>query len=233
MGTFEEYVRFIFPVLTIIMIVGCSLSLYFKRPKSKTVAFLVNETSGEAVPIHYWETSVGRSTACDVVLNYQTVSRFHSVISRRRNAWIIFDTGSKAGIIINGTKIQKKSKLADGDRVKFGETTYIFSAPDFGDNKNGEKQVLYELVSMSNGKTFTLDGTFFTIGRGHDCDVFLNLPTVSRRHVELAFIDGKWHLRNFSQNGVYINNRHCMDEKVLKDGDVLDIGGAKIKFEKK
>ncbi len=233
MGTFEEYVRFIFPMLTAFLVVGCVLSLYFKRPKSKTVAFLVNETSGEAVPIHYWETSIGRSTSCDVVLNYQTVSRFHSVISRRRNAWVIFDTGSKAGIIINGTKINKKSKLADGDRVKFGETAYIFSAPDFGDNKSGEKQAVYELQSMSNGKTFTLDGTFFTIGRGQDCDVFLNLPTVSRRHLELALIDGKWHMRNFSTNGVYINDNLCMDERALKSGDVLDVGGAKIKFAKK
>lgn len=229
---FEEYTRFVFPALALIIIVGCVLSLFFKRPKSKTVAFLVNEKTGEAVPLHYWETSIGRSTACDIVLNYPTVSRFHSVVSRRKNTWVIFDTGSKTGIGLNGQKIKKKEKLSDGDRVTFGEATYIFSAPDFGD-KPEESLPEYELISVSNGKTFLLDGTFFTIGRGRDCDIFLNLPTVSRKHVELHFIDGKWRMKNFSPNGVYVNSRPYMEEKILKSGDVLDIGGAKIKFAEK
>jgi len=231
MELFEEYVRFVFPVLAFIIIFGCVLSLFYKRPKAKTVAFLVNEQSGEAVPLHYWETSIGRSQSCDIVLNYPTVSRFHSVVSRRKNTWVIFDTDSKTGISLNGQKIKKKEHLSDGDRVTFGEVTYIFSAPDFGDKKEKGKVPQYRLVSVSNGKTFALDGVFFTIGRAHDCDVFVNLPTVSRRHVELHFADGKWRMKNLSQNGVGVNSRLCMNEKVLKSGDILDIGGAKIRFE--
>ncbi|MBR3588406.1 MAG: FHA domain-containing protein [Clostridia bacterium] len=229
-GMFEEYVRFVFPVLGFVIIAGCVLSLFFKRPKTKTVAFLVNSKSGEAVPLHYWETSIGRSPSCDIVLNYPTVSRFHSVVSRRKNTWVIFDTGSKTGIILNGQKIKKKEKLSDGDKLTFGEASYIFSAPDFGDRVKGEKILEYELISTTNGKKFRLDGTFFTIGRGKDCDVYLNLPTVSRKHVELTFTDGKWKMTNFSSNGVYVNSRQYMKEKILKNGDILDIGGAKIKF---
>ena len=227
---FEEYVRFVFPALGFIIIAGCVLSLFFKRPKTKTVAFLVNSKSGEAVPLHYWETSIGRSPSCDIVLNYPTVSRFHSVVSRRKNTWVIFDTGSKTGILLNGQKIKKKEKLSDGDKLTFGEASYIFSAPDFGDRPKGEKFPEYELVSTTNGKKFRLNGIFFTIGRGKDCDVYLNLPTVSRKHVELEFTEGKWKMTNFSDNGVYVNSRKCMKERFLKDGDILDIGGAKIKF---
>lgn len=230
---FEEYVRFVFPALAVVIITGCVLSLLFKRPKSKTVAFLVNEMTGEAVALHYWETSIGRSQSCDIVLNYPTVSRFHGVVSRRKNTWVIFDTGSKTGIVLNGRKINKKENLSDGDRVAFGNVNYIFSAPDFGDKPAGGKSVEYELISMSNGKTFSLNGTLFTIGRGKDCDVFLNLPTVSRKHAELHFADGKWRIRNFSSNGVYVNSRRYDGEKILKSGDVLDIGGAKIKLAEK
>lgn len=229
-GSFEEYVRFVFPALGFLIISGCVFSLFFKRPKAKQVAFLVNEESGEAVSLYYWETSVGRSPSCDVVLNYPTVSRFHGVISRRKNSWVIFDTDSKTGILLNGHAIKKKEKLSNGDRVSFGEATYVFTTPDFGDKKKGEKVTEYQLVSMSNGKVFPLEDSFYTIGRGRDADVFLNLPTVSRKHVELQLIDGKWRMKNFSSNGVYINSRQYMEEKFLKNGDVLDIGGAKIKF---
>ncbi len=230
---FEEYVRFVFPALVFIVMAGCTFSLFFKRPKTKTVAFLVNEKSGEAVPLYYWETSLGRSQSCDVVLNYPTVSRFHGVISRRKDAWVIFDTDSKSGILLNGHSVKKKEKLSDGDRVSFGEATYIFTTPNFGDKKKGEKAPEYELVSMSNGKRFSLDGSFYTIGRGREADVFLNLPTVSRKHAELQFVDGKWRIKNFSPNGVRVNSRQYMEEKFLKNGDTLDIGGAKIKFSEK
>ena len=135
---FEEYVRFVFPALAFVIIIGCVLSLLFKRPKSKTVAFLVNEKTGEAVAMHYWETSIGRSQSCDIVLNYPTVSRFHSVISRRKNTWVVFDTGSKTGVLLNGQQIRKKEKLSNGDKITFGEATYVFSAPDFGDRPKGE-----------------------------------------------------------------------------------------------
>ncbi len=230
---FEEYVRFVFPVLALLVLLGCVLSLFNKRPKAKTVAFLVNERTGEAVPVYYWETSIGRSPLCDVVLDYPTVSRFHSVISRRKNRWIIFDTDSKAGIKLNGKMIKKKEDLSDGDKITLGEATYFFSAPDFGDKQVKGKQPEYELISMSNGKTFSLDGTYFTLGRGRDCDIYLNLPTVSRTHAELVFANGKWKVRNLSPNGVYVNSKLYKEEKILKSGEIMNIGGAKIKFAQK
>ena len=54
-------------------------------------------------------------------------------------------------------KIKKKEKLSNGDKITFGEATYIFSAPDFGDRPKGEELPVYELVSVSNGKKFVLE----------------------------------------------------------------------------
>ncbi|MBE6783442.1 MAG: FHA domain-containing protein [Ruminococcaceae bacterium] len=233
MEIFEEYSRLIFAVLSLVIIIGCTFSLFSKRPKSKTVAFLVNEKSGEAVPLYYWETSIGRSPDCDIVLKYPTVSRFHGVVSRRKNTWIIFDTDSKTGVGLNGQKIRKKANLTDGDKLTFGEVTYIFSAPDFGDKKKTAQQKKiqkYALVSMATGKTLNLNGTIITIGRDRNCDIFLNLQTVSRKHVEMHYINSGWRIKNFSPNGVYVNNRLYTTEKILKAGDIIDIGGAKIQF---
>ncbi len=231
MEIFEEYSRFLFPVLAFIIIFGCTISLFSKRPKTKTVAFLVNEMTGEAVPLYYWETSIGRSTSCDIVLAYPTVSRFHGVVSRRKDTWIVFDTGSKMGIGLNGQRIRKKANLADGDKLTFGEATYIFSAPDFGDNRKAQQKKLnYALVSMSSGKTLNLTGDLITIGRDQRCNVFLNLPTVSRNHAELHYVNDAWRMKNLSPNGVYVNGRLYTTEKILKHGDILNIGGAEIQF---
>ncbi len=227
----EEYLRYMYPAIGFIILSGCVLSVFYKRPKNKTVAFLVNEKTGDAVAIKYWETSIGRSNSCDITLKYDTVSRAHAVISRRNNKWEIFDTGSKSGVYINGEKIKKKSVLENGDTITLGEAGYVFSAPDFNDSK--EDKYISALISGNNGKVFLLEGESYIAGRGKDCDIYLNLPTVSRKHVQFNYLGGKWEITNFSSNGVYVGNKLYTKKKILKDGDVLDVGGAIIKFEEK
>ena len=229
MGFLIEYSRYILPCLAVIILLGCCSSLFSKRPRTKTVAFLVNAKSGESVPLHYWETSIGRSSSCDVVLNYPTVSRFHAVISRRKGSWIIFDTGSKTGILVNGEKIKDKSEIGDGDSIIFGNAAYYFSAPDFSDGKDSAYGSA--LVSMSNSKVYLLENNTCSIGREKSNNIYLNLPTISRSHAKLEFKDGKWILENFSSNGVYVNSKVVYDSRVLNDGDILDFGGAKIRFD--
>ena len=224
-----EYSRYILPCLAVLVLLGCCSSLFSKRPKTSTVAFLVNATSGEAVPLNYWETSIGRSNSCDIVLGYATVSRFHAVVSRRKDHWVISDTGSKTGILVNGNKVNKKSEINDGDTITFGNVSYYFSAPNFG----GKKDTVYvaALVSENNGKVFVLEDTQCSIGRERSCNILLNMNTVSRKHAQLEFKNGKWEIRNFSSNGIYINGRAVYDKAVLKDGDRIDIGGAVIRFD--
>ncbi|MBQ7653440.1 MAG: FHA domain-containing protein [Clostridia bacterium] len=223
-----EYSRYILPCLALIILLGCCSSLFSKRPKTKTVAFLVNAKSGESVALHYWETSIGRSSSCDIVLSYATVSRFHAVISRRKDSWIVYDTGSKTGILVNGEKIKGKSEICDGDSVIFGNAAYYFSAPNFSDGK--DPAYVSALVSQSNGKVFLLEDSVCTVGRDKTNNIYLNLPTVSRSHAKLEFKDGKWNLENYSSNGVYINSKVVYDSRSLNDGDILDFGGAKIIF---
>ena len=225
-----EYSRYILPCLAVLILLGCCSSLFSKRPKTSTVAFLTNTRTGEAVPLHYWETSIGRSNSCDIVLNYQTVSRFHAVISRRKDIWTIFDTGSKSGVLVNGVKIKSKSEINDGDTVTFGNISYYFSAPDFSKIQEGETYIS-ALVSENTGKVFVLENEICTIGRDKQNSIFLNLPTVSRSHAKLEFYDGKWKITNYSSNGIYINDTAIYKSKELRDKDVIDIGGAIIRFE--
>ena len=71
------------------------------------MAELVNSETGEVIEINHWETSVGRSKSNDIVINLPSVSRFHAVIARKKQDWVITDTFSKSGIYIAGKKIEK------------------------------------------------------------------------------------------------------------------------------
>ena len=120
------YERYILPVLAIIILLWCCVSLIIKKPLPGEKSKLVHPTNGTALHLIYGENSIGRSTVCDIQINNSAVSRFHAVISKRRGGWVIIDTRSKAGIFVNGEKINKKSTIKTGDIISFGPVSFIF-----------------------------------------------------------------------------------------------------------
>ena len=102
MGLIISISRIVLPILTVIIVTKCMLSLLLGHPSEKIYGYIVDMVDGERHALGMWETSIGRSNLCDIVLGYNSVSRAHAVISRRIDGWYIFDLVSKAGIQING-----------------------------------------------------------------------------------------------------------------------------------
>lgn len=119
--------RFLLPLIGTIILLYCAVSLLRHRFPSPEYAALVNESTGEVFEMTSWEISLGRSTACDIVIKGDmTVSRFHAVIARRAKGWTVIDTFSKTGTYVNGRRIDKKTILENGDMLTFGGATYRF-----------------------------------------------------------------------------------------------------------
>jgi ABC-type multidrug transport system ATPase subunit len=76
------------------------------------------------------EITVGRSSTCDVVLDYSFISREHATIRRRDNdTFLITDLGSLNGTFVNGKKIKKAEFNREDDiylgRLKISLRGYI------------------------------------------------------------------------------------------------------------
>ncbi len=115
----------LFALLALVLLIS-AMSLFIKPAKRTIRASLVDDKTGHIIDICQAETSIGRAKACDLVISDASVSRFHAVLSKRKNGWIIFDTHSTAGVRVNGNQIEKKELLNDGDAIVFGKTKYIF-----------------------------------------------------------------------------------------------------------
>lgn len=120
------FVQVILFALLAFVLIASAVSLFVKPAKRTIRASLVEASNGHIIDISQSETSIGRAKACDFVIADTSVSRFHAVLSKRKNGWIIFDTNSTSGVIVNGQKIQKKAVLNDGDTIFFGKKKYIF-----------------------------------------------------------------------------------------------------------
>lgn len=117
--------RVLVPLISVIVICRCFLSLKAGRRREEPVIVLEDMISHEVIPVLYWENSLGRSKSCDIVLRDATVSRAHSVLMRRESGWLITDTGSKAGTFINGKKVKANAAVLPGDVIAMGSTALM------------------------------------------------------------------------------------------------------------
>lgn len=124
-----EIGRYALPALAFLIVLRCLLSLLRNRPRVVTLGILVNGANGDEFPLNHWEISIGRNKTCDIFLAYNTISRFHAVLSRRKQGFVVFDTYSKTGVYVNGKKIERKSPLYDGDSLMMGNVVLFLRAP--------------------------------------------------------------------------------------------------------
>ncbi len=126
METLAYITRYILPIICVTVAVVCLSSLLKTKSPKVTPAVFVDNVNGEQYPITHWETSIGRSNSCDIVLNFETVSRFHAVLTKQKKGWVLTDTFSRTGTYINGEKISEPTVIQSGDKVIFGGTSLTF-----------------------------------------------------------------------------------------------------------
>jgi len=98
---------------------------------------------------------VGRGESCDLVLNStrtpQMISRCHAVVHKEEGVYSLVDQGSLNGIMVNGSKVEGRRSLQDGDTVTFGvaspqpEFDYIFESRPWGLARKGDSLLATQL----------------------------------------------------------------------------------------
>lgn len=71
------------------------------------------------------EIIIGRTRECDLVLNYQTVSKKHCKITFVNNGYVLEDLRSSNGTLVNSKSVQKVI-LKHGDVIRLGEVVINF-----------------------------------------------------------------------------------------------------------
>ena len=146
-----EISRYFIPAVTIIILVKCMMTLWLGQPKEKTYGYIVDLFDGERYELNMWETSIGRSNSCDVVITYETMSRSQAVIARRNDSWYIHDLQSKSGVKVNGKKVEKKQTIKDGDILTLGNMRFRFEIADDPVVRVGKKKKAQKKKTQ-NGK---------------------------------------------------------------------------------
>ena len=118
--------RYILPPLALIILGFCLASLLKRKPRELGSVRIINTANGDVFPLINRETLIGRHKDCDIVLNYDTVSRQHAVIICGKDGWYIKNLSKVTVIRINSAPAEKKQFISSGDIISVGEANLLF-----------------------------------------------------------------------------------------------------------
>jgi len=125
-------IRFILPVLAMIVVVRCVRSLLLEKSEGEIWGQL-RLPNGTILDLLYWENVIGRAKTSDVYADYPTISRNHAALIRDdKGNWRVFDVESKTGVVVNGKKIDSVNGVPvnSGDVIELGGVEHRFIAAD-------------------------------------------------------------------------------------------------------
>ncbi len=231
--------RYALPVLAVLILSTCIISLFRNRPRLHKLAQLVDQNNGSIIDIDRWETSIGKSKSNDIILPMPDISRFHAVIAKKRKDWVITDTFSKTGVEVNGEKIDGKKVIADGDIITIGSIPLKFLCAEAlsSESKTQMRTAATELTQKNNNVAYAVLVDIKThkpvylrkkdvlIGRGNDCDIQINIDTVSSEHARIHLTSHGWALSDLnSHNGTKLNGRYISQPQLIFDEDLITFG---------
>ncbi|MCS6822416.1 MAG: FHA domain-containing protein [Microscillaceae bacterium] len=137
--------------------------------------------------------------------------------------------GGSIGSIGRGNLSRTQIFTDEGGGVSFG-------SGDFGSQPKQvrkERKLVGWLVSFTldeYGKDFRLYEGRNTIGSSYECDIQIDDPAVSAKHLTILYRMGHFKFKDeLSTNGTFINDIF-EEEGTLKDGDMIRIGDTVFKF---
>lgn len=186
--------------------------------------------------------TVGRESDNDLVLAGSSLSRRHARFEPGSDGgWWIEDIESANGTWVNNNRLEGRTPLAHGDRIRLAQDDFLFvDADNHKFDSRGYQLAEKETVTLGkllfdrgNGpEELLLEEPTVTIGREDTNDIVLALAGVSGNHCKIRSVDETFTLVDLkSTNGTYIEGTEDrVDEVVLKAGMVFLVGNCRIQF---
>jgi len=212
----------------------------------------VLQFNDQQFPLQAGTTRVGAGGDADIPLPADPELGIQAIIDRSgAGPMTIRRAVATASVKVNGVTLgAEPTPLMHGDKVEIGGlemrfaddakggATQFVSAQDIatlaGARRAGAARPTAasggRLVSLVDGKEYTIAATGLVFGRDASCDVVVAQHEVSRRHAEIARDDQGYVVRDLSSNGVFVNGERVQGSHRLARSDVVRVGSEEFRF---
>src|SRR6266699_3723441 len=149
--------------------------------------------------------------------------------------------GAEPTPLLHGDKVQVgPNELTFVDERRSGSTQYVeavnlpqMMAQAKADAKGKGKATGNtggRVVSLTDGREYTVAGASLVFGREATCDVVVAGKDISRRHAEIMVTPKGYAIVDSSTNGTWVNDERVQGQRVLARGDVIKLGEDSFRF---
>jgi len=163
---------------------------------------------------------VGRNPECDFVVDQPPVSGRHCRVIQDGSRIFLEDLGSRNGTYINSKKIPASSRhpLDVTDRVNLG--THAIDPAE-----------LIAFVERMSPPELVFRGGELVVGRSSDCDLVIDLPSISSRHARVFRSGDRTYVEDLaSANGTFVNDQRIPGRREVRTGDRISLAGRTLAF---
>ena len=210
------------------------------------------EINGKRHPIPPGESAIGSDSNGFIALQGESITSRHLLIQGTADGQAaVRRADDSAETHINGVHLgPQPTPLLHGDKIELGGYELLF----VDERRSGSTQFVsaeelakYQplgakrsqgaggasngrLVSLTDGREYTIVGSPLVLGREAGCDVVVTSKRVSRRHAEIVATPQGYLLRDTSTNGTFVNGERIDGERVLRRADVVRVGDDEFRF---
>jgi NHLM bacteriocin system ABC transporter ATP-binding protein len=194
-----------------------------------------------------WEQAVqstaeiGRDRGCFYVVAEHTVSRRHAKVEPGAAGLTVTDLKSSNGVWVGNTRVPETLVRA-GERFRIGSTVFecVRMQPAASDDAPAETVVIHlptpsaappEIclrvvqagTRLAVGQEFKVEARTgaVIVGRAHDCDIVLDEPEISRRHVKIERSPTGFLVTDLgSLGGVYVGSKQVASADLAPGGRI-------------
>lgn len=195
------------------------------------------------------EYSIGRAEDNAVRLTERNISRHHARLRNGADGWVLEDLDSYNGAYVNGARVAGSEALAHGVLIQLGDyrlglhddalvagaQSKVQTVPSSPRSQAqaliGQPDRLVMLVGPTPGAEYPINTERVVIGRGEECDIAINHPSVSRVHAEIQSVgNGRYEvIDRESANGLRVNGAE-LARSLIDQRDIIDLGDVRLKY---
>jgi len=211
------------------------------------------EIDGRRHPIPLGDVALGCDSENRVTFGEESIQLRGAILQGTPDGQVVIRRATpEAEILINGVRLgPQPTPLLHGDKIELvgqellfvedrrGGSTNFMQALDPAMMQAALKRSASKvatagtggrLVSLTDGREYSISGGSLLLGRDAGCDVVVPNKNVSRRHAEIVATPKGYILIDSSTNGTWVNNERVQGQRVLARADVVKCGDDEFRF---
>ncbi len=176
------------------------------------------------------KVTIGRSAACDLVLDEVGVGANHVEISVNHEQLELKLLAEASNVAVNNKPVVfgRAVRVVPADLLRIGKTELQVvdpkqesrPAPTVTRQEESTGWALKANHTALSNRIFALKANN-TVGRSNECDITLAAAHLSRRHAELRVKNGLLYVKDLdSSNGTYVNGERVRESRVKRGDDL-------------